>query len=389
MILLRSGIDAADRRLLDLDLAGASLEAHVEANCRAMGFVDLSLTCAAECDLATLLQVSGEPSAAVWVIDADVWLSKRAFQRLFAALSSRDSALRITLNDGADTIAVCIPAAIAGQASRSMSAAELCQGAGQLVAELPRHDVVDGGGLDASAPATRVKSFLDVANVERYVLYARATDAMAQGVRIRDPNTIAIRGELQCGAGVEIDRDVIVEGTVLLGDGVRIGAHSIVSDSTIGSATVIKPFSIVEGAVIGANSFVGPFGRVRHGAVIGDTVQIGNFVEIKSSRIGDGSRINHLAFVGDATLGTGVTVGAATVTCNHTGSGVAPTTIGDGAYIGSGTMLVAPVSVGANATIGAGSAITKDAPAGKLTIARSRQMTIDHWQPAGSTPKAK
>ena len=222
---------------------------------------------------------------------------------------------------------------------------------------------------------------------EAEILYRRAVEALAAGVRIRDPRSIAIRGQLRCGKDVEIDLHVIIEGTVTLGDGVKVGANCILTSASVGPGTKINPYSMVEGAEIGSDGFVGPYARVRPGSVIGDSVSIGNFVEIKSSTIGSGSRINHLAFVGDATLGKNVTIGAGTITCNHDRRGVARTEIGEGAYIGSGCLLVAPISIGANATIGAGSTITEDAPEGKLTIARTRQATIENWTPPGTADR--
>src|SRR3989338_3375165 len=185
------------------------------------------------------------------------------------------------------------------------------------------------------------------------------THVMLKGVYVHDVNNLYIRGDLQCGKGVEIDVNVIIEGNVKLGDGVKIGAHSILRNATIGDNTVVHPFSMVEDAMIGANTFVGPFGRVRPGSTIGDHVQIGNFVEIKNSDIGPRSRINHLAFLGDATLEENVTIGAGCITCNHNGSGAVNTQIKAGAYIGSGCLLVAPLSIGKDATIGAGSTITR------------------------------
>jgi bifunctional UDP-N-acetylglucosamine pyrophosphorylase/glucosamine-1-phosphate N-acetyltransferase len=179
---------------------------------------------------------------------------------------------------------------------------------------------------------------------------------------------------------VEIDIGVIIQGTVVLGERVRIGAHSIVRDSQIGDDTCIHPFSIVEHSSIGKGGFVGPYGRIRPGSAIGDGVQIGNYVEIKTSRIGDGSRINHHSFIGDAVLADHVTIGAGTITCNHDGTGTNQTVIESGAYIGSGCHLVAPLRIGEHATIGAGSTITRDVPAATLTLARTPQTTIENWR---------
>jgi bifunctional UDP-N-acetylglucosamine pyrophosphorylase/glucosamine-1-phosphate N-acetyltransferase len=203
---------------------------------------------------------------------------------------------------------------------------------------------------------------------------------MEKGVRIRDPRQIWLRGELVAGLDVEIDINVIVEGKVVLGDGVTIGANCILKDSEIGPKTRINPFSLVERASIGADCIVGPYGRVRPASAIGDGVQIGNYVEIKSSEIGSRSRINHHAFIGDAAVAEDVTIGAGTITCNHDGVRVNRTIIERGAYIGSGCNLVAPLRIGERATVGAGSTITEDVPAATLTVARSKQMTIANWK---------
>ncbi len=234
--------------------------------------------------------------------------------------------------------------------------------------------------LDEDYPPFFLTRAEDLFRLESVVLFERACQAMREGVRIRDPRQVYIRGQLICGQGVEIDLNVIIEGEVRLGDGVKVSANCILIQSTIGAQTRVNPFSIVEGATIGEKSFVGPYGRVRPGAKIGDAVQIGNFVEIKNSEIGAGSRINHHAFVGDSILAREVTLGAGCITCNHNGVGVSQTHIGAGAYVGSGTLLIAPVTIGENATIAAGSTITKNAPAEKLTVARARQTTVDGWK---------
>ena len=223
-------------------------------------------------------------------------------------------------------------------------------------------------------------TFEEMAAAEQVLLFERAVAAMRQGVRIRDPRAVYIRGTLSSGADVEIDVNVILEGDVTLGVGVTVGAHSIVRDARIGDHTRIHPFSLVENATIGARGFVGPYGRIRPGSTLGDEVQIGNFVEIKNARIGSGCRINHHAFVGDARLGDRVTIGAGTITCNHDGTGVSETIIDEGAYVGSGCYLVAPLHIGEGATIGAGSTITRDVPARQLTLARTPQTTVADWR---------
>ena len=321
----------------------------------------------------------------VLLIRADAWFSNEAVQQLLALdFSSRKASLvcqslKRPIQEE-DILALYLPAEIA---KSLLSESELpafrqkLEGIGRDAAEA---DLVDALELDPVLPPVRIKDLLDLALLERKILYQRACDALRSGVRIRDPNKVSIRGTLQCGVGVEIDLDVIIEGLVILADGVRIGAHSIIANATIGAHTLVKPFSIVEDAVVGANTFIGPYGRVRPGSTIGDSVQIGNFVEIKNSGIGNGSRINHLAFIGDAVLEKDVTMGAGTITCNHNGVGSNQTYIRAGAYIGSGSLLVAPLLIGENAVIGAGSTITHDAPAEKLTLARSRQVTSENWK---------
>jgi acetyltransferase-like isoleucine patch superfamily enzyme len=224
-----------------------------------------------------------------------------------------------------------------------------------------------------------ITSYVDIAEIERHIYLKKATDAMQTGVRIRDPHSISIRGNLSCGFGVEIDANVIFEGNVVLGGNVKINANCVLRDCRIGNGSVINPFSLIERSSVGEDSFIGPFGRIRPGCVIGNKVQIGNYVEIKNSNIGDGSRINHHTFIGDSLLANDVTIGAGTITCNHDGIGVSETVIEHGAYIGSGCNLVAPLNIGAGATIGAGSTITQDVPAAKLTLARSIQTTVHGW----------
>ena len=221
---------------------------------------------------------------------------------------------------------------------------------------------------------------LQLAEVEAAHRRTRATELMRAGVTIVDPARIDIRGDVSVGRDVVLDVNVILAGKVKLGDGVHIGPNCLVRDCEIGAGTVINANCVLESSVIGANCSIGPFARMRPGNRLADGVHIGNFVELKNSEIGAGSKANHLSYVGDTTIGSRVNVGAGTVTCNYDGANKYRTEIGDGAFIGSGTMLVAPVSVGKDATIGAGSTITKPAPAGKLTVERSRQQTIENWK---------
>ena len=224
-----------------------------------------------------------------------------------------------------------------------------------------------------------------IAQIEREVQLKKAYKLISAGVLVRDPQRLDVRGSLVCGKGVEIDVNVVFEGDVLLEDGVIIGANCILRNCKIGKDTNINPFSLVEESVVGNQSFVGPYGRLRPGTTIGDNVQIGNFVEIKNARIGSKCRINHHSFVGDADLAENVTIGAGTITCNHDGVRVNRTTIENGAYIGSGCNLIAPLKINANSTIASGSTITEEVPGDTLTLARSRQVTIDNWK----GPKSK
>jgi bifunctional UDP-N-acetylglucosamine pyrophosphorylase/glucosamine-1-phosphate N-acetyltransferase len=168
---------------------------------------------------------------------------------------------------------------------------------------------------------------------------------------------------------------------VTLGDNVRVGMNNLVRDSAMGDGTVLRANCHVEGADTGANCVIGPFARLRPAAQLADGVKVGNFVEIKKSTIADGSKVNHLTYIGDAKIGNGVNIGAGTITCNYDGANKHVTVIGDGAFIGSGVELVAPVDVGKGATIGAGSTISKSAPDGKLTLERARQVTVTGWKP--------
>lgn len=208
----------------------------------------------------------------------------------------------------------------------------------------------------------------------------RARALMIAGVTLADPARIDIRGSVSVGRDVQIDVNAVLEGNVVLGDRVRIGPNCLLSNVVLGADTQVFANSLLQDAEIGRNCRVGPFARVRPKTKVADDVHLGNFVEIKASRIGVGSKINHLTYVGDSEVGSGVNIGAGTVTCNYDGVNKWTTRIGDGAFIGSGSMLVAPVTIGSGATVGAGSTIVSDTPPEKLTVARGRQQTIDGWQ---------
>ncbi len=233
---------------------------------------------------------------------------------------------------------------------------------------------------ESAAEVLGVNDKRELAEVEAAHRRDRAAELMRAGVTVVDPARLDVRGEVSCGRDVTLDVNVILEGKVKLGDRVKVGANCLLRDCEIGADSEVRVNCLVEGAVTGAGCVIGPFARLRPGTRLADSVHIGNFVEVKNSEIGAGSKANHLSYVGDTTVGAQVNVGAGTVTCNYDGADKHRTTIGDGAFIGSGTMLVAPVSVGKDATIGAGSTITKPAPAGKLTVERSRQQTMENWK---------
>jgi len=219
-----------------------------------------------------------------------------------------------------------------------------------------------------------------LAEAER-ALQARLVDElMANGVGFADPTRVDIRGDLVCGKDVFIDVNAVFEGDVALGDGTRIESNNLIRDSKLGAGTVVHSNCHIEGATTGENCEIGPFARMRPGAELANNVKVGNFVEIKKSTVADGSKINHLTYIGDTEIGTGVNVGAGTITCNYDGANKHKTTIGDNAFIGSGVNLVAPVEIGRDATIGAGSTITRHAPEGELTLERSKQTTIRGWK---------
>ncbi|MDH3513910.1 MAG: bifunctional UDP-N-acetylglucosamine diphosphorylase/glucosamine-1-phosphate N-acetyltransferase GlmU [Gammaproteobacteria bacterium] len=225
-----------------------------------------------------------------------------------------------------------------------------------------------------------VNSKTELAQLERIHQKQQAEKLMQQGVTLRDPARLDVRGELTCGRDVVIDVNVIFEGKVTLGDRVQVGPNNVIRDSTVGNGTVIQPNCVIEQADIGADCRIGPFARLRPETRLAAHVHVGNFVEVKKSEVGEGSKMNHLSYIGDTTVGSGVNIGAGTITCNYDGANKHRTVIGDGVFVGSNTALVAPVTVGANATIGAGSVITKEAPAGELTLARAPQVTKPGWK---------
>jgi bifunctional UDP-N-acetylglucosamine pyrophosphorylase/glucosamine-1-phosphate N-acetyltransferase len=244
--------------------------------------------------------------------------------------------------------------------------------------------VADGIAVaGAEAPADEVLGVNDriqLSVAEAALRRRHAEGLMRAGATLRDPTRIDVRGDLECGRDVIIDIGCIFEGTVRLGDGVHVESHCVIRDADIGAGSVILSHSLVEGANVGADCRIGPFARLRPEARLAEAVHVGNFVEVKKSDIGRGSKANHLTYIGDATIGSGVNIGAGTITCNYDGVAKHRTVIYDDVFVGSDTQFVAPVEVGAGATVGAGSTITKDVPANELALSRARQTTIKGWQ---------
>jgi len=226
-----------------------------------------------------------------------------------------------------------------------------------------------------------------LADLERQYQRNIANNLMDNGVMLRDPSRIDIRGNLQTGQDVEIDINVIFEGNVSLGNNVNIGANCSLKDAKIGDNVDILPNSIVDNAIIGNQCDIGPFARIRPGTCLADNVKIGNFVEVKKSTIAQGSKVNHLSYIGDTNMGKDVNIGAGTITCNYDGANKSVTEIGDNVFVGSNSQLVAPVKIADGATIGAGSTITKDVLSAELTLSRAKQTTISSWTRPVKKPK--
>lgn len=225
-----------------------------------------------------------------------------------------------------------------------------------------------------------VNSKVQLAELERIAQRSYAEMLMEQGVRLADPARMDVRGSLECGRDVFIDVNCVFEGQVQLADAVEIGPNCVLKNARIGTGARIAAFTHIEDAIVGADGMIGPFARLRPGTELAEDVHVGNFVEIKKSTIAAHSKANHLAYIGDATIGSRVNVGAGTITCNYDGASKHRTIIEDDAFIGSDTQLVAPVTVGRGATVGAGTTLTKDAPADSLTISRARQSSIAGWK---------
>ncbi len=245
--------------------------------------------------------------------------------------------------------------------------------------------VDQGLGVSVSQPENPfevqgVNNRLQLAELERWFQLQQADRLMTEGATLADPARLDVRGELTIGNDLWIDVNVVFEGKVNLGSNVSIGPGCVIKDTTIADGAEIKANSVIEGAVIGAHAQIGPFARIRPGTELAANTKVGNFVETKKAIVGEGSKINHLSYVGDASLGRNVNVGAGTITCNYDGVNKYQTVLGDGVFVGSNTALVAPVTVAAEATIGAGSTITRDVADHELAVARGRQRNISGWE---------
>jgi bifunctional UDP-N-acetylglucosamine pyrophosphorylase/glucosamine-1-phosphate N-acetyltransferase len=234
---------------------------------------------------------------------------------------------------------------------------------------------------DDAWEAAGVNTPRELAALERQYQRMYAEKLLEAGVMLADPARIDVRGALECGREVTIDVNCVFEGSVKLGDGARIGPNCVLRNVTIGAGSEVRAFSHLDDAEVGARCVLGPFARLRPGASLADEVHIGNFVEVKASRVGAGTKANHLSYIGDSEVGANVNIGAGTITCNYDGANKNRTVIEDDCFIGSDATLVAPVRIARGSYIGAGSTISKDTPAGQLTVSRAKQVSIPGWKP--------
>lgn len=245
------------------------------------------------------------------------------------------------------------------------------------------HD--EGRAVEAVHPVSPIEvegvnDRAQLARLERAYQSAQAQKLLEQGVMLRDPSRFDLRGSLQCGMDIEIDVNVIIEGNVTLGDNVVIGAGCVLKDCEIDDNTIVRPYSVIEGATVGEDCTVGPFTRLRPGAELCNDAHVGNFVEVKNVRLGEGSKANHLTYLGDAEIGQRVNVGAGVITCNYDGANKFKTVIGDDVFVGSDSQLIAPITIANGATVGAGSTVTKDVAENELYISRAKERRIANWQ---------
>jgi bifunctional UDP-N-acetylglucosamine pyrophosphorylase/glucosamine-1-phosphate N-acetyltransferase len=300
-----------------------------------------------------------------------------------AIREERDATLEEKAITEVNTGIMAIPAAYLAQWLSQLS----CQNAQNeyYLTDVVELAVQDGIAIETTMPispweALGVNSKKQLAELERIHQRETAERLLEAGVTLFDPARLDIRGTLTCGRDVQIDINCVFEGKVILGDGVRVGPHCVLVDCRIDEGTVIHAFSHLEGAHVGRNNRIGPYARLRPGAHTAQEVHVGNFVEIKNSTLGDGTKVNHLSYVGDSTVGMRVNIGAGTITCNYDGVNKHRTIIEDDAFIGSDTQLVAPVTVGKGATIGAGSTIVRAAPPDQLTLSRAKQVSLLNWK---------
>ncbi|CAH0524268.1 bifunctional UDP-N-acetylglucosamine diphosphorylase/glucosamine-1-phosphate N-acetyltransferase GlmU [Vibrio hippocampi] len=243
----------------------------------------------------------------------------------------------------------------------------------------------DGRRIEAVHPDSPIEvegvnDRVQLAKLERAFQLAQAEKLLAQGVMLRDPNRFDLRGCLQCGKDVEIDVNVVIEGSVTLGDNVEIGAGSVLKDCEIDDNTLVRPYSVIEGATVGEACTVGPFTRLRPGADLRNDSHVGNFVEVKNARLGEGSKANHLTYLGDAEIGKRTNIGAGTITCNYDGANKFKTIIGDDVFVGSDSQLIAPVTIADGATVGAGTTVTRDVADNALVITRAKERVVADWK---------
>lgn len=243
----------------------------------------------------------------------------------------------------------------------------------------------EGKAIQAAHPATEVEvegvnDKVQLANLERAYQGQQAEKLMRAGALLRDPARVDVRGELTVGMDVEIDVNVVFEGRVVLADGVKVGPNSVLKDCTVGEETLIRANSMIESATIGAHCTLGPFARLRPGAEMANDSHVGNFVEMKKARLGEGSKANHLTYIGDAEIGKKVNIGAGTITCNYDGANKFKTIIEDDVFVGSDSQLVAPVTIAKGATVGAGATVTANVGEGELVITRTKQRHIANWK---------
>ncbi len=356
-----------------------------------------------------------DPSVATLVLYGDVPLTRRAtLEKLLGVAGGGVGLLTVELDDpsgygrivrrGADVVRIVEQkdAAAAERAIREVNTGLMVLPTARLAGWLKRlrndnaqqeyylTDVIalavaDGVPVSAVQPTDAwetlgVNSKTDLAVLERTLQREIAARLLDAGVTLADPQRVDVRGELSCGRDVAIDVSCVFEGRVDLGDGVQIGAHCVLRDVRVATGTRVEPFCHIADAEIGRNCRIGPYARIRPATRLADDVHIGNFVEVKASEIGVGSKANHLAYIGDSSVGRNVNVGAGTITCNYDGANKHRTIIEDDVFIGSDTQLVAPVRVGRGATLGAGTTLVKDAPEGELTVSRAKQLTVRGWK---------